>query len=347
MTRQQLTALGLGVGSAFVKDFRPYGDLAQQGLGLLFLKYGRGDETQADELGVRYATRAGFDPREIPATYGALKQLSEQSGQSLPTFLSTHPDPGAREATTQQLAAAAVAARRSTVPLRVAAPEYKRELSGLVYGEDPREGFVEAGTFYHPGLRFQLRFPEGWKIQNTQQAVLGLAADEKAAVEMTLVPAGGAATPVDYVRVLQEKGSVSEAAGRTGKVSAWPAWVGRIVIPKEGAAGTPLHGAWVGRDAGRFYQFLGAPGDAAGQTTFTSTLNSFRELTDAAKLERQPDRVQLLEVKQPSATVSTVAKGASRLAIPLEEVAFLNHTTIDAIVRRGFLLKVVEKPADR
>jgi hypothetical protein len=57
--------------------------------------------------------------------------------------------------------------------------------------------------------------------------------------------------------------------------------------------------------------------------------------------------VQLVTVAQPSATVATVAKSTARLAIPLEEVAFINHTTADAIVRRGFLLKVVEKPADR
>ena len=347
MTRAQLAAVGFGVGSAFVEGFRPYSALAQQGLGLLFLKYGRGDETLADELGVRYTTRAGFDPREIPATYNTLKQLAEQSGRSLPSFLSTHPDPGSREVTTQQLAEAAVAGRTDAAALRVAGNEYKRELADVVYGDDPREGFVEAGAFYHPGLRFQLRFPEGWKVQNTQQAVTGVAADQKAAVEMTLAPAGGAATPADYVRALQQKGAISEATGRTGKVSVWPAWIGRIVIPKEGAAGSPLHGSWVARDAGRYYQFLGVPGDAIGQPGFSSTLMSFRELTDAAKLGRQPNRVQLVTVAQPSATVTTVAKSTARLAIPLEEVAFINHTTADAIVRRGFVLKVVEKPADR
>ena len=347
MTRAQLAALGFGVGSAFIEGFRPYSELAQQGLGLLFLKYGRGDETLADELGVRYTTRAGFDPREIPATYGTLAQLAAQSGQSLPTFLSTHPDPGSREVTTQQLAAAAVAGRKDTAPLRVAANEYKQELSGLVYGDDPREGFVEAGVFYHPGLRFQLRFPDGWKIQNTQQAVTGVAADQKAAVEMTLAPAGGAATPADYVRALQQKGAISEAAGRTGKVSVWPAWIGRIVIPKEGAAGSPLHAAWVARDAGRYYQFLGAPGDAAGEPGFSSTLTSFRELTDAAKLGRQPNRVELVTVAQPSATLATVVQGTARLAIAAEEIAFINHATTDAILRKGFLLKVVQEPADR
>jgi predicted Zn-dependent protease len=346
MTRQELASLGLGVGSVFIKDFRPYSDLAQQGLGLLFLKYGRGDETQADELGVRYATRAGYDPREIPATYASLKQLDEQSGQSLPGFLSTHPDPGTREVTTQQLADAAVVGKAAG-SLRIAGVEYKRELADLVYGDDPREGFVEAGAFYHPGLGFQLRFPAGWKIQNSQQAVTGVSADQNAAVEMTLAQAGGTVSPAEYVRALQQKGAISSSQGGNGQVNAWNAWIGQIVIPKEGTTGTPLHAAWVARDAGRYFQFLGAPGDATGQPDFHSTLMSFKNLTDPALLGRLPNRVALVTVAQPSATVATVANGAGRLAIPMEEVAFLNHTTTDAIVHSGFLLKIVQLPANR
>jgi predicted Zn-dependent protease len=80
ITRSQLAQVGLGLGSIFVEGFSPYGQAASVGLQLLFLKYSRGDETQADELGVRYASRAGYDPREIPATYSALKRLAEKSG---------------------------------------------------------------------------------------------------------------------------------------------------------------------------------------------------------------------------------------------------------------------------
>ena len=111
ITQQQLAALGLGVASALSQTVQRYGQAAQSALGLLFLKYGRDDETEADQLGVDYATRAGWDPREIPATYAMLKRVSEKSGQRLPAFLSTHPDPGDREVRTAELARAAAAGK--------------------------------------------------------------------------------------------------------------------------------------------------------------------------------------------------------------------------------------------
>src|SRR5439155_22697875 len=117
-----------------------YGQVAQQALSLMFLKYSRDDETQADELGVEYATRAGWDPREIPATYAMLKRVSDRAGQRLPGFLATHPDPGDREARTTQLAQQA---RAGKTGLRVRHDEFLREVDGIVYDNDPRGGYFE------------------------------------------------------------------------------------------------------------------------------------------------------------------------------------------------------------
>ena len=73
---------------------RRYGQVAQQGLGLLFLKYSRDQENESDQLGVDYSIKAGCDPREMPATYHTLARISATAGARLPTYLSTHPDPG-------------------------------------------------------------------------------------------------------------------------------------------------------------------------------------------------------------------------------------------------------------
>src|SRR5580765_4618451 len=100
---------------------------AQSALGLLLLKYSRDDETQADELGVEYSAAAGFDPREIPATYHMLARVGERGGERLPAFLSTHPDPGDRENRTRRLAQAAAAGKLS---LAVASRGYLQRLDG-------------------------------------------------------------------------------------------------------------------------------------------------------------------------------------------------------------------------
>src|SRR2546425_2700107 len=132
ITRSQIAGVGLLVGTVFVGALRPYSGLAQQGLGLLFLKYSRDNESQADELGVGYATKAGYDPREIASTYSMLKHGADRQGSDLPSFLSTHPDPGDREIRTSQLAQAAIAGGRRD--LTIDAPRYRSRIEGLIYG---------------------------------------------------------------------------------------------------------------------------------------------------------------------------------------------------------------------
>src|SRR5262249_49332676 len=156
MTRQQLYGLGLGVLEVAAPSLRPYSGASQQALGLLFLKYSRQNENEADALGVEYATKAGYDPREIPATYETLKRVSDAAGSQSPVFLSTHPDPGDREATTTTLSRAAAAGKTGLV---IRQRDYLRHLEGLVYGSDPREGFFEGTMFFHPQMGFQLHFP--------------------------------------------------------------------------------------------------------------------------------------------------------------------------------------------
>jgi predicted Zn-dependent protease len=83
---------GLGV---FVPATRPFGQISEQALGLLFLKYGRDDELQADGLGVRYAASGGWDPEGVPGMLATLGRLDEAAGdrKGVPNWLSTHPDP--------------------------------------------------------------------------------------------------------------------------------------------------------------------------------------------------------------------------------------------------------------
>ena len=75
MSRAQLAQLGLGVAAIASEDFRRYAGLASQGLAVLFLKFGRDDENQSDELGLRYMTRAGFDPHEMPKVFATLDRV--------------------------------------------------------------------------------------------------------------------------------------------------------------------------------------------------------------------------------------------------------------------------------
>ena len=97
-TRSVGGTIGLVALGIFVPQARPLGDVSSQALGLLFLKYGRGDELQADELGTRYTSRTGWDPAGVPGMLSTLGRLEDAQGEKkgVPNWLSTHPEPLAR-----------------------------------------------------------------------------------------------------------------------------------------------------------------------------------------------------------------------------------------------------------
>ena len=169
-TKAQKYAVGAGVAGILgtILGGPAVGQLAQLPIGAYFLKYSRENETQADELGVEYSTAAGYDSREIPSTYAMLKRISEQSGQRLPSFLATHPDPGNREERTRALATRAVAGKTGLVVRQRA---YVQSLDGIVFGRDPRHGYFEGTHYYQPQMRFQMTFPEGWQTADSKSAI--------------------------------------------------------------------------------------------------------------------------------------------------------------------------------
>ena len=103
MTRQQIAQIGLGVGSIISSDVAQYAGLASQGLGVLFLKYGRDAESQSDQLGFKYMVRDGYDPRAMATMFQTLQRVSKLEGAGdIPEWASTHPDPGNRVQATME-----------------------------------------------------------------------------------------------------------------------------------------------------------------------------------------------------------------------------------------------------
>ena len=91
----QRVATGLMVGAGIIVGSdtpQKQALMAALGLGMEFgiLKpYGRGQESEADEMGLRLMARAGFDPREAVTLWQNMGRAS--SGQAPPEFMSTHP----------------------------------------------------------------------------------------------------------------------------------------------------------------------------------------------------------------------------------------------------------------
>lgn len=331
MSKQQLAMGGLMVGMIVEPELQRFGGIAQQGLGLLFLKFGRDDENQADELGLRYMTREDYEPREMIEVFGVLDRASSGAGR-MPDWLSTHPSPGNRQAHIQELIT-----KTGATGSVVRSNEYLGHLDGMVFGDNPREGFFKGTAFYHPDLRFQLRFPNGFKTQNQKQAVAGVSERQDAVVTLTL---GGGASPEEAARrFLSQQGL---QVGRNGRdeIGGLPAYVGDFVAATEQGA---LRGqvAFVGYD-GKVYRLLAYTPTtryASYRDAFDDAIRSFGPLTDRRYLDVQPKRLDIVSLDRDT-TLDAFARAYPSTVEPAT-LALINGVAANERLPEGLAKRVV------
>ena len=337
-----LAQIGLIAGSVISPEFAQVADLASTGVQLLFLKFGRDAESQSDKLGVEYSTKIGYDAREMAGFFSTLDRLSAQSGaEEVPTFLSTHPDPANRE---KKVAKEAETWRRktNTPQLDVNRENYLRMIDGIVYGEDPKQGFVEHNVFYHPVLRFQFPIPSQWIVQNTPQQVQMGARDGSALMMLTL--AQGNSLEAAAQRIL-ENYQLSLVESKRETVNGLPA-VAMIADQRqqqqEQGVRTLTYLIQFGQN---IYAILGASSIAnfnGYAQLFQNTMTGFRELNDPEKINRQPERVRVKTIR----SSGTLRDGLASLGVDqarMEEMATLNGMTLADRVQQGTLIKVIER----
>lgn len=292
MSRAQLAQLGLGIGMIFSEEIRAVGDLAGAGLGLLFLKFGRDDEREADELGVRYMTRLDYDARELAHVMAMLARSSElQSGSGkVPEWLSTHPDPENRSENI--LAMAAASESNGSQVLR---PQYLRRLDGMIFGANPREGFTEAGVFHHPDLEFRIAVPSGWQVLNGKTEVQFIAPGENGAVLLTL----DQQAPRQALTAFGAQEGIRIGSIQSRTINGLDA----VSAPFEAQTqqGTLAGEALFLRYDGNTYRLLGvssASGWSALAPGARGLMESFRQETDSRVLGVRPDRLTLVDLQQ-------------------------------------------------
>ncbi|MEP7346762.1 MAG: M48 family metalloprotease [Gemmatimonadaceae bacterium] len=334
MTMSQLAQVGLVAGSILSPRIAQFGDLAQAGLGLLFLKFGRDDELQADELGFKYALSNNYDVREMASMFRTLDKISGDEGGRLPEWQSTHPNPDNRVANTEHRIAAL---NRSVSGLRVGREAFLRHVDGLVFGENPREGFFEGAVFHHPDLRFRINFPAGWLTQNQATQVVGISAQKDA---MIVLASGEGGAPSQLLS--QFLGQQGIASGRTstqpinGIPAAWGEFVAQT--PQGALAGIVAYLSYSGAN----YRILAyAPSAIAGKYVgaFQSSIASFRPETDAKVLAVKPNRVRLVQL--PRAMTITEFNAMSPSSIPLKLLAIINGVEETQTIPAGTLVKRV------
>ncbi len=290
MTQQQLAQVGLVAGAILVPRFQDFAGLAQAGLSLMFLSFSRGDETQADELGLRYMYRIGYDPREMPKVFAMLDRVSQASGgDRLPQWLSTHPNPENRQ---QHIADLIAQMPQDFSGRLIRHDEYIRRLDGMTYGADPREGFFREGLFLHPDLRLQIRFPTGWKTSNQKSAVLAQSPQQDALMQLT---AAGEATPVAALQTFLSQQGITAGTISRQTVNGLPAASASFQATTQQATLTGLVTAI--QHGGGVYRLLTYSAQASWpnyEGAARAWVQSFQPLTDPAALAVQPLKIQIV-----------------------------------------------------
>jgi len=300
--------------------------------------FSRAQEFEADGIGVGIAARAGYDP------FGAVRFLTSMGRNSelkpasrvqldprAPDFLSSHP------ATPERVRNAQSNARQYSAP---GSGERDREsyltsVDGLIYGEDPSEGFARGRRFLHPKLGFTFLAPQGFTLDNTAQAILGVK------------EGGGQAMRLDVVRVPTEQ-KLSEYL-----TSGWIEGIEPNSIENLGVNGFTAATAIAKGDQWSFriyavrfsndvYRFIFASKRLTPDIdkTFHDAVVSFRRMSLAETSSAKPLRIRVVTVAEDD----TVEKIAARMSIhdrAVERFRILNGLTATDKVKPGDQIKVV------
>lgn len=342
-SRAVLAQVGLGLGTALSEDFARYSGFVQFGVQMLFLSFSRADERQADDLGVEYSSRGGYDSNHMAAFFETLERLNPGSGSGLPAWFSTHPNPEDRVQAVRT-STAEWQERLALGSYRENRNDYLEKIDGLVYGEDPRQGFVRGNAFYHPALRFTFPVPGEWQVQNSPAQVGLLSPNRDAAV---ILNAAEGDSPEDAAnRFYGQTGATvlsSESLTRNG----YRAHRRVAEFVEEGTESGTRSGLHVistfiqkGNTIFAFHGFTDLEHAAEYRSSLLHPMDQFRDLTDRDMLAVQPARLRIQR------TTRREALGEALLRIgvaetDLESTAVLNGMDLGDILQPNTLLKIL------
>ena len=303
--------------------------------------YSRSQEREADEVGVEMAAKAGWDPAGLSHFLHALereqKLHSDKAGTT--SFFDSHPATPERVGNTAehaqnvtQAVAPPIAANRSA---------FLEKLDGLVIGPHPANGVFVKNDFFQPDLNFGLRFPEGWKTENSRQMVI--AAQEKDSAFSFLQVAAQGDDPMAIPRQLSKgKGKALLEKVERFRVRGLPA--ARVVLQTRTKHGpTVANINWIAYQ-GLIYQIVGASPTKVYEQyepMFRQIVASFHPLTKTERRNITVTRLRIAPAREAETLAEYIVRTGSHWSA--EETAVANGLKNEAILSEGQLLKFANR----
>ena len=336
----QLAQLGLGVGSMLSKTFAKYAGVAQAGVELLFLSFSRSDEREADSLGVEYSAKAGYDSNHMANLFVSLERLNPGESQGgLPGWFSTHPNPENRIAAIKQDTLAWREKIKQT-QFAVNRDQYLRQIDGIVFGDDPRQGYVQGNIFYHPELKFQFPVPAGWKVNNTTSQVQMINQQQNAVILFSMAPEK---TPSEAAKAFINESKAAVVKSEKTQVNGLQAH--RVISDVQIEQGVIRVMSYFIKKGQTVYAFLGYTERSrfnGYSSVFEQTMGRFKNLTDASKINVKADR---LAVKR-TTTQGSLRQALQKFGRPenkWEGLAIINGMQLGDAVPSNTIIKLVVK----
>jgi predicted Zn-dependent protease len=306
------------------------------------LGFSRAQEYQADDLGVSYIFKAGYDPKAASTMLASLAaqtaldaRVAGRGESSLPKWASTHPDPASRVARAAQKAAAT----GSTSQLRNESA-FLSALDGVMYGDDPKQGVVDGRTFRHPDLKLGFTAPTGFAISNGTSSVTISGSTGNA--EFTGMKFDGNLT--DYVKAVFKAVGGGQNTPNFGEVSRTDingipaAYASANAQNQSGQQLTVTVYAYEFAPDSRFH-IVGIT-QAGSASTLSPLFQSVRRLSAQEAAAVKPRRIDVVTVK----SSDTVQKLSERMAYDdnkLDRFLVLNALTSNSTLKAGQRVKTV------
>jgi predicted Zn-dependent protease len=334
--------LGSAVGGSAI------GNLVSQAAQLRTLSFSRDQEFQADVLGIRYVTSAGYDPGSGASMLAALTRATALSSRtqgrtnrSTPEWASTHP---LSENRAQRALAAAQRTGRVGQGLRNR-DVFLAQLEGLYVDDDPAQGIIEGRSFTHPDLRMQFIVPVGYQMQNSTRAVTVSGSAGQAQFSGGRYSGGLENYIVQVLREIAGNTPLSVPPPQRTTINGMPAaYTTARANTRSGVVDVSVMAyQW---DANTTYHFVMLTRGGAGIGPFTSMVDSLRRISPAEAAAIRPRIIDVVEV----GANDTMQSLASRMAYrdyKLERFASLNGLAPNARLVRGQKVKLVVYGARR
>jgi predicted Zn-dependent protease len=248
-------------------------------------------EFEADRIGVQVIGRAGYDP------FGAsrfLQSLGRSTALRASMFgrraaegdiSSTHPT------TPERIQRAIAVARQFGAPgLGDAGRDpWLSVIDGIEFGEDPTEGVIRGRRFSHGRLAYDFTAPEGFALENTQQAVLGLGAGGAEAVRLDNVRVPASTTLETYIASGWVDG-LQRASIQTKTINGLPA---ALATAKSDSWSFRVAVIRVGGEVFRLIFAARALNEEVDRK-FTASIETFRKLTPEETARLRPQRLSVV-----------------------------------------------------